>query len=193
MAVDPVELRLKFLQRAAQSLNVSSPAVSGNLGAAHNNLLTANDRDIETVQKDWDALRRNDCGACGNIMVPGWSSAVSHQSRSGRKRSDQTKTSKPLEKQIVYTCLRCDRKTFQMPPSRPSKHIRAQVNGSIMDAAPVKETKKPVIEDQNKITKSSNATSKQRKKARKGGLQAMLHKNKPTSTGPGLDLMDFMQ
>ncbi|KAF3049820.1 hypothetical protein E8E11_004918 [Didymella keratinophila] len=44
----------------------------------------------------------------------------------------------------------------------------------------------------NKVVKSVNASSKERKKARKGGLAAMLEKSKSqNSTSGGLDLMDF--
>jgi hypothetical protein len=52
-------------------------------------------------------------------------------------------------------------------------------------------TSKPVKEDDQKVLKTANASSKQRQRARKGGLQAMLEKNKTQSLSQGLDLMDF--
>ncbi|EAT85815.1 hypothetical protein SNOG_07164 [Parastagonospora nodorum SN15] len=47
-------------------------------------------------------------------------------------------------------------------------------------------------EEAPKVPKTANASSKQRQKSRKGGLQAMLEKNKTQNSKPGLDLMDFM-
>ncbi|KAF2691317.1 hypothetical protein K458DRAFT_287683 [Lentithecium fluviatile CBS 122367] len=135
MASAPVELRLNFLKEAARTLAVPSPAVSASIGAAHDNLLVAENRDIETSRKDWEALRRDVCGYIGPKM---------------RMKDDESA-------QTVST--------------------------------------KPLAEEHSKISKSANATSKQRKKARKGGLQAMLDKNKTTNSAPGLglDFMDFMQ
>ncbi|KAF2030100.1 hypothetical protein EK21DRAFT_66224 [Setomelanomma holmii] len=47
------------------------------------------------------------------------------------------------------------------------------------------------VNDDQKLPKTANASSKQRQKARKGGLQAMLEKNKNQSSSQGFDLMDF--
>jgi hypothetical protein len=61
-----------------------------------------------------------------------------------------------------------------------------------MRSKPALDIKKPAEEDDSKVSKSVNASSKQRKKARKGGLQAMLEKSKAqNSSQGGLDLMDF--
>jgi hypothetical protein len=46
-------------------------------------------------------------------------------------------------------------------------------------------------DDEIKKPRAVNASSKQRQKARKGGLQAMLEKNKSQNSSQGLDLMDF--
>jgi hypothetical protein len=56
---------------------------------------------------------------------------------------------------------------------------------SILEIRPSKK------EHEEKVPRTANANSKQRQKARKGGLQAMLEKNKSQATSKGFDLMDF--
>lgn len=51
---------------------------------------------------------------------------------------------------------------------------------------------KQQAQESSKVLKSVNASSKERKKARKGGLAAMLEKSKTQSSNQGgFDLMDF--
>ncbi|RMZ72682.1 rnase p rpr2 rpp21 snm1 subunit domain-containing [Pyrenophora seminiperda CCB06] len=53
-------------------------------------------------------------------------------------------------------------------------------------------TRQSINEVGDKGPKTLNATSKQRQKARRGGLQAMLEKKKTEAAGMGgLDFMDF--
>ncbi|PVI02074.1 hypothetical protein DM02DRAFT_319252 [Periconia macrospinosa] len=195
MAADPLESRLRFLSQAANVLAVSAPTISANLGAAHRVLLEANDKDIEMQNKEWDELRRNICGSCGNVMMPGLSCSVSRHTEHERKKRAQSKGTKKEEpkKKAIYTCSLCHRKTAQLLPSRPPKHIGVQTKEESLRTLQSAATATP-IEQESKIAKSANATSKQRKKTRKGGLQAMLEKSKAsTSSSGGLDLMDFLQ
>jgi hypothetical protein len=194
MTPDAVELRLKFLVEAARTLAIPAPAVSANLGAAHHSLLTAEERDVGLSQKEWDMLRREICGACGNMMVPGWTYGISHRVRPTKTSKTLTEPSAKQQKQLVYSCLRCDRRTVQTVQSRPPKHIRTNIKTKEEEPLQAVSSKVSATED-SRVTKSVNATSKQRKKARKGGLQAMLDRNKTTKSAQGnqLDLMDFMQ
>lgn len=195
MAADPLELRLQFLSRAANVLAIPAPTASANLGAAHRALITANDMDLEMQGKELDAMRRSNCGGCGSVMVPGMTCRVSVQSERQSKKA-QSKAPKKEEprKKVVYTCSRCDRKTAQVLPSRPPKHMSAAQAKAKSSQAPQPASTAPLMEQENKVAKSVNATSKQRKKARKGGLQAMLDKSKASTPSPGgLDLMDFLQ
>lgn len=190
MAVDPVASRLQFLRQAAHTLAIPSPTISASLGSARDYLLAQNDGDIEATKKEWDALRREICGACGNVMVPGWSCKPSFQPRKPRKKDAPSRT----EKHIVYSCARCDHATIQPVPSRQPKHMRPGPSIT-RSQAPQDFAPDASVNEQGKVTKSANATSKQRKKARKGGLQAMLQKDKTLNAaqgGLGLDLMDFM-
>lgn len=182
------ERRSNFLQEAAHLLAISSPTASAFLGTAQDRLIE--DAEIELPQKELDALRRGFCGACGNPMIAGWSCKVTHQTDAKRVRKEKsTKDSTPSAKHVVYTCLRCERQTVQSLQARPSKHVRKSTaqKASQPLPEPKQQTKEAI-----KVVKSINASSKERKKARKGGLAAMLEKSKSQgSTQGGLDLMDF--
>lgn len=184
-----VEQRSRFLREAAHLLAVSSPTTASFLGSAQDRLLE--DAEVEMQQKEVDALRRTFCGACGNPMIAGWSCKVTHQADPGRVRKEKkpAKTSTRPNKQIVYTCLRCERHTVQTLQTRPAKHIRKLA----AKAAPQPEpAPKQQAAEGGRVVKSVNASSKERKKARKGGLAAMLEKSKSqNSSSGGLDLMDF--
>ncbi|KAF1365010.1 hypothetical protein EJ07DRAFT_172012 [Lizonia empirigonia] len=185
---DLVERRSSFLQEAAHLLAVSSPTTSAFLGAAQDRLFE--DAEIELSQKELDALRRGFCGACGNPMIPGWSCKVAHQT--GKKTVREEKLSKDatqLAKHILYMCLRCERQTVQSIQARRAKHVRKSTTQKVPQPLPVL---KEQTKEAAKVVKSVNASSKERKKARKGGLAAMLEKSKSqSSTQGGFDWMDF--
>lgn len=188
---DLVERRSNFLREAAHLLAVSSPTTSAFLGAAQDKLIE--DAELDLQQKEVDALRRRFCGACGNPMIAGWSCKVAHQTqtRRVRKQKKPSKDSTQPTKHIVYTCLRCERQTVQTLQARPSKHVRKSTAQKA--SQPLPEPKQQAQEvNNNKMVKSVNASSKERKKARKGGLAAMLEKSKAqNSSQGGFDLMDF--
>ncbi|KAF2706609.1 hypothetical protein K504DRAFT_470687 [Pleomassaria siparia CBS 279.74] len=195
--VDLLQSRLDFLREAAHLLAIPSPTTSATLGTARDRLFEEHDADLDAPKKEWNALRREVCGACGNLMIPGRTCEVAYHVRSkviGKKANKDTSkpasTSERPEKDVVYSCLRCNRTTIQPLPPRPSRHAkqltRANDMGSHMGASNV--------HAKSTETKAANASSKQRKKTRKGGLQALLDKSKTQTSGSlGLDLMDFMQ
>ncbi|PSN73248.1 hypothetical protein BS50DRAFT_568829 [Corynespora cassiicola Philippines] len=185
----PAEAQLSFLQEAAHLLALSAPTTSAALGAARDALLDTQEGELKASRSQLEAMRREFCGACGHLLVPGWSCRVSYEtSKSLPSKKDVASTPSRPEKNAVHTCLRCDRRNVFPLASRSAKHIKGRK---------VKVEPPPQMEDNaSKVVKSVNASSKQRKKARKGGLQAMLDKNKMQTSaqgGLGLDLMDFMQ
>jgi cobalamin biosynthesis Mg chelatase CobN len=194
MTTNDLQLRLRFLKEAAYTLAISSPTIAASLGAAHRTLLTENDIDIEIQSREWDALRRGICGSCGNVMMSGWTSSISRNTPGAKKtKKDQTGPRTEPEKSVIYTCQRCDRKTVQKLQPRPSKHMATKSKAKTI-ASLDSSSAKPSMEGDSKIGKSASANSKQRKKTRKGGLQALLEKSKASTSSPGgLDLMDFMQ
>ncbi|XP_014554653.1 hypothetical protein COCVIDRAFT_28357 [Bipolaris victoriae FI3] len=182
--------RARFLQEAAQLLAVSSPTAAAFIGRAHHKFVE--DAEIEIPSKEADAYRRSICNACGNIMIPGWSCKVSnHLPGEGPTRNDNKGSKKlpQLDKSIRYTCLMCHRETVQA--LRHKARRKDKKSAPVLDAAPVPTSKTPAKGVDN-APKTLNASSKQRQKARKGGLQAMLDKKKSqNSASGGLDLMDF--
>lgn len=191
MAQAEQERRAQFLQDAAHLLVASSPAAAAFLGRARDRVV--HDAELEISPKEYDAYRRDICGACGNVMVPGWSCTVSIRSRlkgAAPKRNDSRKAATAPETKMARKCLRCHRETLQTLQPKPRRHIRkSRVRAEPQSAPEVTSSRREV---DSAVAKTANATSKQRQKARKGGLQAMLEKNKSQATGlGGFDLMDF--
>lgn len=192
MALDLSQARLRFLKEAAFQLATTAPNVSANLASTYIHSVMDTEEDAQRAKKEWGSLQRELCGACGSVVLPGWSSSVRFQSGSKSAKKPNQKPSTPSTKLIVSVCLRCDRKCLQSLQPRKPKHVKIGAKQKIEITTA---TALPTNSDEGKITKSANATSKQRKKSRKGGLQAMLEKNKSQKSGGGLglDLMDFMQ
>ncbi len=204
MAVtNQLELRANYLQHAAHLLAISSPSAAAFLGSARDRLIE--DAELTLSPKELAATRREICGACGNLLVPGWSCKVSNRAEQTRKKLMEKELKKPEqalestrpEKGAVYTCLRCHRETVhkiqQRQPSRANRRGKT-----------IAETLQQTIQDEKNFVlrnndggearnNTINANSKQRQKARKGGLLAMLEKNKAanSSSSSALDWMDF--
>jgi hypothetical protein len=192
--------RLRFLTESAHLLALTCPTTSALLGAEHDRLVQFEDLDLNTPKKEWDSHRRQVCGGCGSLMIPGWSCDVTREpSRPVQAQVDKTKAKgrkegQQVEKSVVYQCLRCHRKTVQLLPPRIPKHVKLSSEPT-QAVAPLVVTVKESRGQDSRVAKSVNASSKQRAKARKqSGLQAMLAKSKAQSSGGfGLDLMDLMQ
>ncbi|EOA82193.1 hypothetical protein ACJQWK_05465 [Exserohilum turcicum] len=187
---DPTEARARFLEEAAHLLAVPSPMAAAFVGRARNKLVE--DAELEIPAKEANAYRRSICNACGNVMIPGWSCRVSsHLPGNGITRKEKKDSKKPpqLDRTIHYTCLMCHRETQQALRQTPRR--KSKKSAPVPDAQPVPVPGKPTKEVDS-APKTLNASSKQRQKARKGGLQAMLDKKKSQDSGSGgLDLMDF--
>jgi len=202
---DALQARLRFLNDSAHLIAIGSPTTSAVLGSHYDKLLAENDLDLQASKKDQDSRRREVCGACGSLMIPGWSCHVIQENikpkEAQRAKKFSRKPTSKLEKAKVYSCLRCHRKTVQPVLARESKVLlkkpivsKSQTIQHAASAAPAS-----ITEYASATPKSANASSKKRAKARKqGGLQAMLAKSKTEPLGPssgdfGLDLMDLMK
>jgi RNase P subunit RPR2 len=186
---DLVASRANYLHEAAHLLAASSPAASAFFGSARNRL--AQDSEIELSAKELDALRRETCGACGCLMVPGWSCKISNKPQVRKAADKKIKLSDIAVENTstVYHCLRCHRKTEHLLQPQPRRPLKKSTRFEATQ--PKTNITKSITEGDLKTPKTANASSKQRQKARKGGLQAMLEKNKSQSSSQGLDLMDF--
>ena len=179
--------RTQFLEAAARAYVGTDPATSAHL-MAQRNLETT--RNVLSVFEDPSTPY---CRACGMIQVPGRTSAISVSD--GRLANRCRSTTKAMgkgksegTKSILVECLTCHRYVKSALPSSPEMEVKAS-------AKAIASTKENVTRKTGKPT-TGNAGSKQRAKARKGGLQAILEKSKQGSTssvGDGLDLMNFLK
>jgi len=184
MASPDLAARLRFLNEAAHLLAVPAPETSRHLMSKHNALV--HDHNLDTPEQ-----RPTSCGACGAIMVPGWEGRLEMASNGVVKRQNG-KGGKPLKtgvsrdpKAMVYTCDSCGR-TTQLPLDLPAKPTR-----NTLSSLAQKSTKAP-----EKAVAAAPSNVKKRAKSKKGGLAAILAKQKESqsqSTSFGLNLMDFMK
>lgn len=199
---DALQARLRFLNDSAHLIAIGSPTTSAVVGSHYDKLLVENDLDLQASKKDQDSRRREVCGACGSLMIPGWSCHVIQENmkpkEAQRAKKMSRKSTSKLEKAKVYSCLRCHRKTVQPVVARESQVLlKKPIVSKIQHAASAAPAS--ITEYASATPKSANASSKKRAKARRqGGLQAMLAKSKteplgPSSGGFGLDLMDLMK
>lgn len=202
---DTVKAQLKFLRDSSYLMSTASPATSAFLGSQLDKLFHKPGPAVYESEKTQAARRREMCGYCGNILIPGWSYEVRHQkTRPTELKKGVTKESKVTEnkqRQLVYRCNRCYCETvervFHNDPKPAFKKQKA------VQKAIVTEKPQPSISLPPKATPapfpqpSSNSSSKKRQKARKGGLQALVAKSKAEAAAPaggfGLDLMDLMK
>jgi len=164
----------------------------------------------------------DNCRACGNALIPGWSCTVS--SRRLPEISKKPKTKSKVEKKpavarityIDYTCTLCNSintiKSGTHPPARRSKskrstleskstvaavHVQTSTINTIKPTTTVTATPSPA--PSTAVSSSSEqgrggADKKRNRKQKLGGLQAMLAKSKAPSTATkAFDFMDFMK
>ncbi|KAI9821919.1 MAG: hypothetical protein M1827_002501 [Pycnora praestabilis] len=217
MASPAVTSRLGHLNNAAHSLAVNAPSISSYLFSQYNRFAFENELILP------DARGQQICGACGNMMILGWTGHISMQTQTPlRQRKKPAKTqrgainkseSHPIvskaERRMIYECSLCSRKTehpiYRRSKQRPSesKRLYAVTLASSQQASAMPASSMASPEPIPGAFKqgSNNASSKKRTKARKqGGLQAMLAKRKEEAAkndtsggGFGLDLMDILK
>src|SRR5690349_3816301 len=85
---DGLSTQLKYLTDAAHLIASSAPGCSTHLMSICNLITFSNDI------KQSDSHRRHVCGGCGNIMIPGWTSAVKNEVQ---QQQDKKKAHKKTE------------------------------------------------------------------------------------------------
>ena len=186
---------------AARFYSFTAPATSAHL-MLQRNLEVASDPKSSRKGKSGGS-----CEGCGTILVPGWTSRTSITSKTAPERPTSTDKAKKrrrrpvggLNKTVRIDCLICHRfGEVTLPPLSRSKAIGDTMAKSQTIPSMTANTTaaSPVPKESPKLA-TSNASSKQRAKARKqGGLQAMLAKSKSSASpasGFGLDLSDLMK
>lgn len=197
MANNDLSSRLRYLKDSAQMMSSTSPATSAYLMSQVNQLMF--DHEIEPSELH----RRYACGACGSIMVPGWTSSLEKeviQTKPRRRKSKAVYLRPEKDKaenntgitSMLYRCNLCGKNTRHRQPNHsiPAYRRGKKLAQSVQLASPVATAEK-------QSSGSANTNSKKRARARKqGGLQALLaakKENGTSNTGFGLDLMDLMK
>lgn len=194
--------RLKYLNDSAHLLVTSAPGTSAFLMSRCNSLMFDNDLDPSGAHK------RHVCGACGNIIILGWTGTrqlESLKAQKGRRnaRSTMQQSSSAKVKTVVYTCERCGRRTRQSINTTIPRSSKTLDTTYLSKTSQIVTPLKSPLSGAHSAAKtpssaSANASSRRRAKSRKqGGLQALLAKNRETdirgSAGFGLDLLDLMK
>ncbi|KAI9722000.1 MAG: hypothetical protein M1812_001959 [Candelaria pacifica] len=204
MATPALSARLRHLNDSAYLLATTSPATSSYMMSQYNKVA------LDHYLTLPEARRREVCGACGNIMISGWSGHASLE-KLGRPivgnpiRSSSKET--PTGMIMIYECHICNRKTRQLFKKRNNVRQRQRRKSTLQSVPP------PPSDGSAAITIATsqqvppsikqspvNNGSRRRAKARKqSGLQAMLARTKATNTTGGcsenfgLDLMDLLK
>lgn len=216
MASPALTARLRYLHNSAHLLALASPPTSAFMQTEFHRLA------LDSNLKLPEARRREVCGACGSIFVPGINAIVRQQSLrppphkvSRKEKAKQRSSVVESTTTTVYTCNRCSRKTLLVSKTQPSPKPSAaesKAASAIPSPTPLSASLESSIEPSTPTASSTaspaaaatvpsaNASSKKRAKARKqGSLQAALAKSRtgpPASSsggGFGLDLMDLMK
>lgn len=187
MAAQDVVARRRFLDEAANLLFASVPETSRQLMSDRNTI--SFDNEINAA----DGQKRGACGACGTPFVLGQQGTVKFDRMPSKKQrhKNQQQTSKQPN-QISYTCYTCGRYT-QFTNSTRIKPPRQRRVTSKEAAIHVPQ---PIQIPTANSHQSNAGIKKKPKSGKKGGLAAMLAKQKESqgpSSGFGLDLMDFMK
>ena len=209
-----ITARARYLDESAHLLASTSPAISRHLNSKLHRVATDYNLSLP------DAQQREACGACGNIMIAGWTSRTyvdrGRSSRSLKKSANPrtSATKSPSQKQtkgqiikaVCYECLICSRVTRQALPAPRKAPIEKpeQVQVAKLGANASRRPSGANTTSESglvpPLSSFPNASSRRRAKARKqSGLQALLAKKKEESLGSGfstdfgLDLMDLMK
>jgi len=193
MTSNEITARLRFLEDSAKLMSATSSATSAYLMSQVNQLMF--DHEIEPSESH----RRYACGACGSLMIAGWTSTLKKETTSRRpitkakaghsrpkKDENHRKTRASV---LVYKCNLCTNDTKHRIPNYDTPAFRRGHKKLAQSAS--SQTSSIKVSKSN----SANTNSKKRSRARKGGLQALLAAKKDNGASPGfgLDLMDLMK
>lgn len=211
---DTITAAQKHLQAASDALLSTSPHASAFLANQLGQSKTPTQSHPNTAP--------DNCHACGNALIPGWSCTVSRRRLpeiSKKPRSKSKIAKKPAVPRITYIDYKCNLcnstntvKSDAQAPTRRSKSKKSLLESkSAISAVPVHmptisatkqtttATATPSPAPSAAVSSSSEqgrggADKKRNRKQKLGGLQAMLAKSKTSTTGPkAFDFMDFMK
>ena len=183
--------RLKHLDGAACLLAVTAPSISQYLAFKHNTLAFDHEADISSEHT------KKACTACGTPVKPGVNGKLEKTHKGTREgksaRGTQSTSTQARIQTRIYTCFTCGRytRTTSRYPKRTSRGKNQNVIAATVAASVTPTEQKPIT-----TSTTHNAAIKKTKSLKKSGLAALLAQQKSTqssSSGFGLNLMDFMK
>lgn len=191
-----MEARLKFLDEAARTYAFKAPAISAHLMLERAAVVAEND--IRESRKD----PKDICPACGTVSVPGVTSKLFIKGGGsilgGVKKRPFSGVTPPPMKSLETKCLACHR--VSKTAMAPSKSLSSNDRFNMGKAQDSKTNRLATTSSAPSLSQaapmSTNVSSKQRAKARKNGLHALVERSKGSNQADpsfGLDLMDFMK
>ncbi|KAI9894882.1 MAG: hypothetical protein M1814_000102 [Vezdaea aestivalis] len=166
------------LQRSAHTLSTLSPATAAHLMTVHQ----AHMLDARVALPTATASAQDVCSACGTVLIPGWSCAVSMAG--GRVGESEGRGGEG--KAVLFVCKGCGGER-KVELSARAERVRRRKSG---------EAEKP-MEDGGAEEKTGKGVRKRAKLKKGGGLKAMVARSKAATgtkdTGFGLGLMDLMK
>ena len=133
------------------------------------------------------------CQTCGTILVPGFTSRRSTQSRRAAAsprfivKGKSSKQVSPLITELLEECLTCRRSTkIDLPLVKPIRAKRHPIALKHVDGGKQQDAGQP------EVTPSAQASNRKRKK-HKGLLRRSQEESEQAKSDSGLNLMDFMK
>lgn len=180
------DVRTKFLQSSARMILLSSPSTS--------RYLSSQSVELEHSRAILPSTgRENVCAACGNLLVPGWTSSMRTATEKEATKPRLVSEFKIRRRKLSQKCSSCHRISKQTTELKPNpRNLRRRPAVSTHATGKAAHEELPAEDAADKSTKVS---SKKRAKARKDrqGLQALLDKSTQNKPRGGLNLMDFMK
>ncbi len=176
--------QLDFLTDAAHRLTSTAPETSAYLMSRRTNLMLNHDLELSDMQ------RQHVCSSCGYIMIPGQEASLKLEAQKAmrsRRRPQAERRSKEVANANNDRSSRDSKTSICGQCGHDTKVIIPTHHPTVGKSTSGRPTTVQKV--------SANASSKQRAKSRKAGLQALLARSEVTgsSAGHGLTLSDFIK
>jgi RNase P subunit RPR2 len=166
------DLKIAFLQTAAQSLAVTSPSTASYLASESLQLRRTSRASKKQLT---DKERQTYCTACGNVFVPGLNCSIVR----GDKNGSLEGSNQAAHRTVVYYCQACHNSTsFTLPPSPPRPTRFRDKHLSTKDQSAINPPSTDAKSEIRAVSKAqpTKPSSKQRAKARqrRSQLQSLI-------------------
>lgn len=189
-----VDVRLRYLDDAAKSLFISSPAISAHLQTARRSLID----DQNGLSSELSTERI--CTVCGYMLIPGRTCKAIGITAGRRTRLDRlSRTGSGVNIEKVQ-CDSCGRVSMIEKPSSNAKQRKPEpeVRSAQRAKQTISEKVEPTSGPPPGLTQHAEEPSRKRPRNKKPTLQSLLsNQQKSIKSNPtgdyGLDLMDLMK